>query len=207
MADSARHIVLAGDSIFDNDSYVPSEPGVIEQMRRSLPNGWSAFKVAVDGDCIRDVPGQVANLPTHVTDLVVSVGGNDAIQYSHLINEVRSPQDIERVLGGPVSAFQAEYGAMLDHLLRLPVRLSVCTIYTAVPFAEPEWRLFAPAAIGKFNDAVLAEAARRNIPVLRLDRVCTVDSDFSAISPIEPSTQGGQKIVDHIMTFMGHVSA
>jgi hypothetical protein len=198
----SRHIVLAGDSIFDNDSYVLGEPGVIEQMRRSLPNGWSAFKIAVDGDCIRDVAGQLASLPTHATDLVVSIGGNDAIGHSHLINEIRAPQDIDRLMKGPIAGFAAEYGALLDHLLQLPVRCAVCTIYTAVPFAEEEWRLFAPFAIGKFNAAILEQASLRNIPVLRLDQVCTEASDFSAVSPIEPSAQGGQKIVDHILAFL-----
>ena len=43
------HIVLLGDSIFDNARYVPDRPPVIEQLRRSLPPGWRASLLAADG--------------------------------------------------------------------------------------------------------------------------------------------------------------
>jgi lysophospholipase L1-like esterase len=195
----ARHIVLAGDSIFDNDGYVLGEPGVIEQMRRALPKGWSAFKIAVDGDVIADVERQVESLPTHATDLVVSVGGNDALGYSELLNQVRSPADIARVIRPAVAEFSEEYGAMLELLKALPVRLYVCTIYTAIPFTEPLFRAYAPLGIAAFNDAIIAEASKRGVPVLRLDQVCTEADDFAAVSPIEPSAKGGQKIVNHIL--------
>lgn len=41
------------------------------------------------------------------------------------------------------------------------------------------------------------------VPVVRLDLACRDDSDFSEISPIEPSSQGGQKIVDAILQSLG----
>ena len=37
------HVVLLGDSIFDNASYVPGRPAVIDQMRTSLPRGCSLY--------------------------------------------------------------------------------------------------------------------------------------------------------------------
>jgi hypothetical protein len=45
------HIVLLGDSIFDNAAYVPGEPPVIEQLRAHLPKNWQATLLAVDGVC------------------------------------------------------------------------------------------------------------------------------------------------------------
>ena len=37
------HLVLLGDSIIDNASYVPGRrPAVIDQVRSRLPEGWSA---------------------------------------------------------------------------------------------------------------------------------------------------------------------
>lgn len=48
---SAQHIVLAGDSIFDNGGYVPGEPCVTEQSQAVIPTGWAASRIAVDGDC------------------------------------------------------------------------------------------------------------------------------------------------------------
>ena len=75
---NSRRLVLAGDSIFDNDGYVYGAAGVIEQLRKTLPAHCSATKIAVDGDCIRHVDRQLSGLPTNATDLIVSVGGNDA---------------------------------------------------------------------------------------------------------------------------------
>ena len=45
-----QHVVLLGDSIFDNGSYVPGEPSVPEQGQRQLPHGWQGTRRAGDGD-------------------------------------------------------------------------------------------------------------------------------------------------------------
>src|SRR4051794_6789751 len=80
-----RHVVLLGDSIFDNDRYVPGGPSVIEHLRRALPAGWRATLLAVDGSVASGVARQLERLPADATDLVVSTGGNDALGYSSLI--------------------------------------------------------------------------------------------------------------------------
>ena len=49
-----KHVVLLGDSIFDNASYVPGQPPVIEQLRSQLPPSWAATLLAVDGDVTED---------------------------------------------------------------------------------------------------------------------------------------------------------
>src|SRR3954452_23575611 len=50
------HVVLLGDSIFDNDAYTGSEPDVVQHLRSMLPTGWSATLCAVDGARIADLP-------------------------------------------------------------------------------------------------------------------------------------------------------
>lgn len=195
-----KHIVLAGDSIFDNDGYVVGEAGVIEQMRTSLPSNWSASKVAVDGDCIRHVIGQIENLPSNATDLIISVGGNDVRQYTNLFGKIQSGTHLVDLLAKPLADFQTAYREMLGVAKMTDLRLHVCTIYTAIPFKEPVWQQYAPLAISKFNDVIVGEANSNKIPVFRLERVCVQDGDFSECSPIEPSSQGGQKIVDCILS-------
>ena len=193
------HIVLAGDSIFDNDGYVMGEAGVIEQLRMALPQGHSASKIAVDGDCIRHVRDQISGLPSNATDLVVSVGGNDARSHSALLAKLRHPNELPAIPAQPLATFQADYAQMLDLIGTTGLRLCVCTIYTKIPFEDPLLRQFAPLAIARFNEVIVAEASARSIPVLPLHEVCTVPGDFSDVSPIEPSNQGGQKIVDRIL--------
>jgi hypothetical protein len=70
------HVVLLGDSIFDNARYVPDRPPVVEQVRKCLPPGWRASLLAVDGHVTEDVLTQLTHLPSDATHLFVSAGGN-----------------------------------------------------------------------------------------------------------------------------------
>ena len=81
------HVVLLGDSIFDNQAYVPGEPDVVAQLREELPREWSATLLAVDGDVASGVVRQLSSLPQDATHLVVSVGGNDALGFGYLLEE------------------------------------------------------------------------------------------------------------------------
>ncbi|MEM9840419.1 MAG: SGNH/GDSL hydrolase family protein [Pseudomonadota bacterium] len=197
-----KHVVLAGDSVFDNDTYVLGEPGVIEQLRKSIPEGWSAFKLAVDGHRIADIERQLGSLPTNCTDLFISVGGNDARRYTHLLERIRSAADLPKLLDGPLQAFRSEYGCMLDLAKAHSVRVHICSIYTAIPFENATWRQYAPMAIGAFNSAIIEQAELRDLSIVRLDQVCLEPDDFSQVSPIEPSSQGGQKIVEAIVSHL-----
>lgn len=194
-----RHLILAGDSIFDNDGYVLGEPGVIEQLRKALPTDWSCTKTAVDGDCIANIEEQINVLPSNATDLIVSVGGNDARYHSALLKQVRSHKGLIERLERPLEEFRKTYQKMLNRLKETGLRLHVCTIYTAIPFEDPVWRQYVPLAITHFNEIIIKEATERGISIFRLEKICTEESDFSSVSPIEPSSKGGQKIVDHIV--------
>ncbi|XFA73421.1 hypothetical protein RYO59_001667 [Thermosynechococcaceae cyanobacterium Okahandja] len=52
------HIVLFGDSIFDNQPYVPEGQAVIHQLRTKFPPDSTATLLAVDGAIARDIPSQ-----------------------------------------------------------------------------------------------------------------------------------------------------
>jgi len=53
-----------------------------------------------------------------------------------------------------------------------------------------------------FNDVILREAIRARIPVIDLRHICTLPSDYSALSPIEPSSAGGMKIAKAIAALL-----
>jgi hypothetical protein len=86
--------------------------------------------------------------------------------------------------------FRLAYRQMLDEVLSHGLPTAVCTIYDAVPGLE----LAAVAALSIFNDAILREAFAQRLAVIDLRLVCTRASDYSPISPIEPSVAGGAKI-------------
>ena len=67
------HVVLLGDSIFDNGAYVRrGEPDVVAQLRTKLPRDWKATLCAVDGDVTAGVVRQLNRAPSDATHLVVS---------------------------------------------------------------------------------------------------------------------------------------
>ena len=190
------HVVLLGDSIFDNGRYVPGRPPVIEQVRRGLPLGWKATLVAVDGHTVEDVALQLPRVPADATHLVLSIGGNDALAAGSLVREPTTTiGDGLTVLAETLAAFRAEYAAMLRAVLALGKPLAVCTVYDAVPILSPAERV----GLGGFNDAILRVAIAAGVPVVDLRLVCPHADDYSPLSPIEPSVVGGAKIAEAIL--------
>ena len=193
------HVILLGDSIFDNERYVPDRPPVIEQVRRYLPAGWRATLLAVDGHMTEDVPNQLKGLPEDATHLVVSVGGNDALSESIVLNEPAcSVGDALSILHDTHSRFAEAYMSMLKALAATGKPTAVCTVYDAIPGLGPAEK----AALAGFNELILRMAFQAGLPVIDLRLICDQASDFSPISPIEPSMTGGLKIARVIAELM-----
>jgi hypothetical protein len=185
------HIVLAGDSIFDNANYVPDRPAVIEQVRRRLPEGWNATLLAVDGHCAQDVQRQLQRLPADTTHIFVSVGGNDALGEGAMLGHpVATVGDALETLYEVQRRFETQYSAMLRSVVATGKQVVVCTVYDAVPGLGAQELM----ALAAFNEVILREAFRSGIPVIDLRLVCDKPADYSPISPIEPSDIGGSKI-------------
>ena len=73
-----RHVVLLGDSVFDNGANVGGGPAVLHQLQSIVPADWQCTLSAVDGALTTDVKVQLRRIPSDATHLVVSAGGNDA---------------------------------------------------------------------------------------------------------------------------------
>ena len=184
-------IVLLGDSIFDNAAYVPGEACVADQLRELVPADVGITLLAVDGDCVRHVKGQLEEVPVSATHLFVSVGGNDALgHYGTLFGGHQNAQELFTVWNQIQEDFRTQYRGMLESVVGLDRHTTVCTIYDAVPGIEE----IALTALSLFNDVIVAEAASMNLPIVDLRLVCDESSDYSGESPIEPSCGGGKKI-------------
>ena len=128
------HVVLLGDSIFDNARYVPEHPPVVDQLRQALPRGWRASLLAVDGHITKDVVRQLTALPGDATHLVVSVGGNDALTESNILGAVADTvREALRLIQEVRTRFQHAYRAMVQALSSLGKPAVVCTVYDAIP--------------------------------------------------------------------------
>ena len=195
------HLVLMGDSVFDNAAYVRGGPDVVRQARERLgPRGWQATLVAVDGAVTEGVRRQVARIPGDATHLVVSAGGNDALgSVDVLYRSARTVGAGLAMLGDVVAPFEARYRTMLGEVLARGLPTAVCTVYNP-RFPDPEERRYAALGLAVFNDAILRVATGAGVPVLELRSICGADEDFA--NPIEPSVRGGEKMVAAIATVL-----
>lgn len=137
-------------------------------------------------------------LPPGATHVVVSCGGNDAFGQLGTLQEKTTT--LITALGRFSDLrgdFNVLYSRMLDRLLRSGMRIAVCTIYDAIPGMD----LAALCAIALYNDVIVRRAAIAGVAVLELRAVCVCPEDYSAVSPIEPSSIGGAKIARLIDAF------
>ncbi len=187
------HVVLLGDSIFDNQSYVqPGEPDVIQQLRERLPDGWRATLCAVDGNVTADIPRQLAGIPVDATHLVISVGGNDALGQLNTLNEP-APSIAHALarLATIQDRFEPSYRHMLDTVLARGLPTAVCTIYNGA-FPDPSYQRVASFGVTSWDDTIIRSAITHGLPILELRLICAEPTDYA--NPIEPSARGGAKI-------------
>jgi len=196
---NSKHIVLLGDSIFDNAGYVDEGDSVIEQLATKLPNGIKSTLLAVDGDVTHDVYAQLENLPDDATHLFVSCGGNDALRIAGALNEpVTSVGEAMDIFTEIKNQFEGNYSNMLHAVKGKSDQVTICTVHDSIP----EYSERALTALSMFNEVILGVAFKLYLPVIDLRLACNDPRDYSPVSPIEPSKYGGEKITDLILTVM-----
>ena len=184
-------VVLLGDSVFDNGSYTHGAPDVSAHLRTLLSPDWKVTLCAIDGATTRDFGPQLERIPNHATHLMVSLGGNDALENADVLTlAVRSAGEALDRFAERLADFEQSYGWAIDAVLERELPTTVCTIYNA-SFEEPQ-RTRIRTALAMFNDAITRVARRRDLAVIDLRLVCDADEDFE--HNIEPSAVGGAKI-------------
>lgn len=191
------HVVLVGDSIFDNAAYTHGGPDVVSQVRGFLPPDWEATLLAVDGSTTDDVVGQVSRLPNRATHLVLSVGGNNALMHLGILEApVSSMTSSVEALATVLSDFERRYRLAIAACLDSRLPLAVCTIYNGC-FSDRSFQRIASTMLTVFNDAIIRVAIEHSLAVIDLRFVCVGAEDYA--NPIEPSSVGGEKIARAIV--------
>ena len=186
-----KHLVLLGDSVFDNQAYVARGRAVVDHLGRALPRGERVTLLAVDGDVAQDIADQLQRLPADATHLALSVGGNDALGWLPTMERPsRSLLETLSHLHTIQAEFQAHYDRLLLQLQSTAKPVLVCTVYDAVPGLTPPLK----TALSVFNDVITRSALRHGFDILDLRELLNQAEDYSAISPIEPSGTAGAKI-------------
>jgi lysophospholipase L1-like esterase len=195
-----EHIALLGDSILDNAAYTRGLPDVIGHLRQLLPDGVSATLLAVDGSTTADLGKQMARLPSDVSRVVVSIGGNDALLNVDALDlPITSTGEAIRMFEERAALFEASYREALAGIVRRVPSPVVCTIYN--PLLGRDEAVAARVGLMLFNDAILRVAFEWRLPVVDLRLVIVEPSDYA--NPLEPSSQGAAKIAKAIAAALG----
>jgi hypothetical protein len=199
------HVVLLGDSIFDNAAYVSGGPAVLDHLRRVLPAGWSATLLALDGSVTAGVHRQLSGVPADASHLVLSVGGNDALGHVDMLGEkAASVAEVLDRLARIGEAFDLEYRGLVQKLLEWALPLVLCTIYEgALP--DPALQRRASTALHVFNDAIIRCAFEHRLTMVDLRLVCNRREHYA--NPIEPSVEGGRRIAEAIARSVATISS
>ena len=197
-----NHVVLLGDSIFDNAAYVHGSPDVITHFNSILPQDWKATLLAVDGSISTDVIDQITDIPESATHLIVSAGGNDGLSKADILQRpATSVASSVEQLAAIRAEFQEKYRRMLNSLLALKKPLAVCTVYDP-NFPDPLMQRLTTTALNIFNDCILREAITHGLPVIDLRLICKEPEDYA--NEIEPGVAGGRKIAEAILRLVRH---
>lgn len=189
------HLVLLGDSVFDNGLYVGAGQSITDHLRRLLPEDVALTRLAVDGHMSAHVAQQLEKMPDTATHIALSVGGNDALAVAHLLETpCVSISDALHHLSEFQQKFARDYLRVKALLLALNLPVLVCTIYDAVPGLPAHLK----TALSLFNDVITKSIHDDLNDILDLRTCLSLLSDFSIESPIEPSNMGGLKIAEHI---------
>jgi hypothetical protein len=193
------HIALLGDSVIDNKAYVGGGPDVAEQLRMLVPKEWRINRLALDGAVSPSVLAQLERVPTDTTHLVISVGGNDALGASGILeNTARSVAEVLMRLADVQDLFRRSYRIMLEAVARRKLPTAVCSVYDP-RFADAVQRRIGTLALSIINDVITREVFSQQFTLIDLRIMFNEDSDFA--NAIEPSVQGGMKLARGIQRF------
>ena len=198
-----NHVVLLGDSIFDNKSYVGANgKDVVTHLREVLPENWQATLKARDGSLIENVSNQLLDAPETATHFVISVGGNNAIMNADVLEmRANSSAEVFHELANRRDTFEFHYQEMLKAVLAKKLPTAVSTVYFP-NFPNEQIQRVAVIALSIFNDVIIRQAFLNGLPLLDLRLICAELSDYA--NEIEPSDKGGKKIAEKISELLQH---
>jgi len=185
------HLVLLGDGILANGAHTRQEPDTALTIRQLLP-GWTVTLLAAEGAPIAAVSTQVQRIPANPDLVVLSVGGNDAIEHTDIMQQpaVSSGETLDALIK-LVEGFAEKYEGAVKTVRDRAPRVVLCTIYEP-PLVGKNTASRARVVLTLLNDRVMRTAYRWGLDVLDLRAICTSPGDFTL--QIAPSAAGAAKI-------------
>src|SRR5262245_354863 len=185
------HLALLGDGILANGAHTGREPDTASVIRQLLPE-WKVSLLAAEGSSLATVASQLKQLSADVDLVVLSIGGNDAMQHVDLLEQpTKSSGETLDALVGMVDEFAAGFDPVAKSVRDRAPRLVVCTMYEPT-LVGLNTASRARVVLTVLNDHILRSAYRWELDVLDLRAICNSPGDFRL--QIAPSATGAAKI-------------
>lgn len=184
MMSSISSIVLLGDSIFQNNNYVPKDKSIEYLLKENLPI--ESLVLAQDNATINLLYQQYKSMPTSMnskhTNLYISIGGNDLL--NAYTNNDTSNMDL----------FDMIWNLYKSTILNLNRNTQCNVILTDIYYiTDSTYAKYIPI-IKKWNNNLYQFANKHNFNVFKISKILTKPQDFT--NGIEPSVIGGTKMVN-----------
>ncbi len=193
-------LVLLGDGILANGAHTNREPDTASTIRQLLP-AWTVSLLAAEGAAMAMVPAQAQQLPADADLVVLSVGGNDAMEHVDILQQpAQSSGETLDALIRMVDEFGGAYDRVVKTVRDRAPKVVLCTIYEP-PLIGKNTASRARVLLSLLNDRILRTAYRWGVDVLDLRAICTSPGDFAV--QIAPSAAGAAKIARAIAAMAG----
>ena len=194
---SSRAIVLLGDSILKNNSYVPDGKAVdniIEERVLKNDKNIELYSLAENNSKIVDVYSQINKIPLSInnksTTIFLSSGGNDILSF--YVDQNGDTSDT-----GFLNTMLAAYKKLVK---AIQTRVDLCQIVLLDVYYPTSNQFAQYKPILEEWNGLIADYARENsLGLLQISQIVTSNDDFTL--GIEPSEKGGEKIAQSILDY------
>ena len=194
---SSRAIVLLGDSILKNNSYVSDGKAVdniIEERSLKNDKNIELYSLAENNSKIVDVYSQINKIPLDInnknTIIFLSSGGNDILSF--YVDQNGDTNDT-----GFLNTMMAAYKKLITSI---QTRMNLCQIVLLDIYypTSNQFSQYKPI-LEKWNALITSYAREKSFGLLQISHVVTSNDDFTL--GIEPSEKGGEKIAQLILDY------
>ena len=199
----SKELVLLGDSIIDNKTYVlEGELSVLEHIKSKTET--PVMQLALDGATTDDViNSQIQAIPFGTSHIVLSIGGNDLLnEIPFLMEDFKyTPNQVLERCQSLIAPITQKYESIVSQLQTTSrANLLLCTVYEGDlegSVMYDDIAISSRAMLSLFNDSVYKTHNMFKTGILELRHIFTNKEDYA--NPIEPSHQGGEKLADKLV--------
>ena len=186
-----KTIVLLGDSILKNNSYVSNGKGVDNILEE---RNAKVVSLAENNAKIVDVYGQISKIPLEInyesTIIFLSSGGNDILSF--YVDQHGDTTDT-----GFLNTMLAAYKKLVKSIQTRMTSSQIVLVDIYYPISN-QFAQYKPI-LEKWNELIANYARENSLGLLQISQTVTNSEDFTL--GIEPSEKGGTKIAEQILDY------